>query len=89
MRVPSPRYSQRGVCAEAAYTTALDLPGGLLVYAKGEADPAVHQVRHSGKRLEVAVLDLAGEVEEIMASIRCLAQRVRRLRDEAGLSRAA
>ena len=72
-----------------AYTTALDLPGGLLIYAKGEAEPAVHQVRHSGKRLEVAALDLAGEIEEIIASIRCLALRVRRLRDEARLSRAA
>ena len=36
-----------------AYTTALDLPGGLLIYAQGEADVTVYEVRHSGKRLEV------------------------------------
>ena len=72
-----------------AYATALDLPGGLLIYAKGEADSAVYQVRHSGKRLEVAALDLAGEVEEIMASVGDLARRVRRLRDQGRNSRAA
>ncbi len=66
-----------------AYTTALDLPGGLLIYAKGEAQPAEYLVRNSGKRLEVAALDLSGEVEEILASIGGLARRVRRLRDEA------
>ena len=39
-----------------AYVTALDLPGGMLIYAKGERDTATHHVRHSGKRLEVAAL---------------------------------
>ena len=42
-----------------AYTTALDLPGGLLIYAKGEADS--WQRTSSGtpdKRLEVFALDL-------------------------------
>ena len=66
-----------------AYATALDLPGGLLIYAKGEAQPAEYLVRHAGKRLEVVSLDLSGEIEEILASIGCLARRVRRLRDEA------
>ena len=32
-----------------AYTTALDLPSGLLIYAKGEADTATYQVRHAGR----------------------------------------
>ena len=35
-----------------AYTTALNLPGGLLVYAKGEAENRVYRVRHSGKAIE-------------------------------------
>ena len=52
-----------------AYVTALDLPGGLLVYAKGEADTAEHLVRHSGKRLEVAALDLSGTLDEVLASV--------------------
>ena len=73
-----------------AYTTALDLPGGLLVYAQGEADNAVYEVRHAGKRLEVAALDLDGSLDDVLASVRRLAQRVHALRDEARqLSRAA
>ncbi len=66
-----------------AYTTALDLPGGLLIYAQGEAAPAEYLVRHSGKRLEVVSLDLSGQIEDVLASIGGLARRVRRLRDEA------
>ena len=47
-----------------AYATALDLPGGLLVYAQGEADTASYLVRHSGKRLDVVALDLSGSPSE-------------------------
>ena len=63
-----------------AYTTALDLHGGLLIYAQGEREPAMHTVRHSGKRLEVAALDLSGGLEGILASVEDLAQRVTGLR---------
>ena len=66
-----------------AYVTALDLPGGMLVYAKGEAEPVVHTVRHTGKRLEIAALDLSGALGEILADVGRLAGRVRALRDEA------
>ena len=66
-----------------AYATALNLPGGLLVYAQGEPEPATHTVRHSGKRLEVAALDLSGDLEGVLARVGDLAQRIR------GLSRAA
>ena len=69
-----------------AYTTALDLPCGLLIYAKGECDPATYTVRHSSKRLEVAALDLSGTLAEVLASVRFLAQKIKCLRDE---SRAA
>ena len=73
-----------------AYVTALDLPGGLLVYAKGEADTAEHLVRHSGKRLEVAALDLSGTLDEVLDRVRGLAVKVTALRDEAlALRRAA
>ena len=63
-----------------AYATALDLPGGLLIYAKGEDREVVHCVRHAGKRLEVAALDLSGSIDEIHARIGELANRVRALR---------
>ena len=69
-----------------AYATALNLPGGLLVYAKGETDPADHEVCHSGKRLKIATVDLAGPIEEILATIDLLALSVRSLRDEAHAS---
>ena len=72
-----------------AYVTALDLPGGLLVYAEGQADTA-YRVRHSGKRLEVAALDLSGTLDEVLDHVGRLAVKVTALRDEAlALRRAA
>ena len=73
-----------------AYTTALDLPGGLLIYAQGEADSTVHTVRHSGKRLEVAALDLSGSLDDILTQVKMLAAKVKALRANAqALRRAA
>ena len=73
-----------------AYVTALDLPGGLLIYAQGEAETAVFNVRHSGKRLEVAALGLSGSLDAVLERIDGLADRIRALRDEAiALDRAA
>ena len=66
-----------------AYATALDLPGGLLVYAQGEADTASYLVRHSGKRLDVVALDLSGTLDEVLERVRYVAERVRALRDTA------
>ena len=63
-----------------AYVTALDLPGGLLVYAEGGQEAATHTVRHAGKRLEVAALDLSGTLEGTLARVGTLAQRVTGLR---------
>ena len=67
-----------------SYATALDLPGGLLVYAQGEeVDGASYQVRHSGRRLEVATLDLAGTLDQTLKSVRRIADQVVLLRDAA------
>ena len=65
-----------------AYATALDLPGGLLIYAQGEAEPAEYVVRHAGKRLQVAALDLSGSHDELLAHVGELADSVRSLRRE-------
>lgn len=62
-----------------AYITALDLPGGMLVYAAGESESVVHEVRHCGKRLEIATLDMSGTLDEILENIRDIARRVRAL----------
>ena len=64
-----------------AYATALDLPGGLLVYAEGE--DATYRVRHSSKRLEVAALDLSGTLDAVLERVGEVANRVKALRNEA------
>lgn len=64
-----------------AYATALDLPGGLLIYAKGERQPSSYMIPNAGKRLEIAVVDLAGDVEELLHRVDELAKRVQRIRD--------
>ena len=66
-----------------AYATALDLPGGLLVYAHGEAVPASYLVVHAQKRLEVTALDLSGELATVLQQVEQVAQQVLALRDEA------
>ena len=67
-----------------SYATALDLPGGLLVYAQGEGvDDASYEVRHIGKRLDVASLGLAGTLEETLKNVRRIAEKVVVLRDAA------
>ena len=66
-----------------AYVTALDLPGGLLVYAQGEAETATYNVRNSDKRLEVAALDLRGSLDSVLRRVDGLANWIRALRSEA------
>ena len=66
-----------------AYTSVLDLPGGMLIYAQGEAEPVAHKVRHLGKSLEVAALDLSGTLDRIVARVEELATRIKALRNEA------
>ena len=66
-----------------AYVTALDLPGGLLVYAEGEADPATYRLRASRQRLHVVALDLSGTLDEVLERLGATAASVRALRNEA------
>lgn len=65
-----------------AYAIAGDLPGGLLIYAAGEREPAIHEIVNAGKRLDVVTLDLSGSPEHILAQIAGVAGRVRQLRAE-------
>lgn len=66
-----------------AYATALDLPGGLLIYAKGEPKPIVHTVQHGNKQLEVFALDMSGDLDDVLNDVASLAQRVRDLSSRA------
>lgn len=63
-----------------AYATALNLPGGLLIYAQDEAETGVFDVLNSGKRLEAASLDLSGTLEEVLESVEGVARQVNALR---------
>ena len=72
-----------------AYAAALDLPGGMLIYAQGERDEGEYQIRHVGKRLQVAALDLSGGLDAVLERVKVLANKVRALRDEARRRRTA
>ena len=72
-----------------AYATALDLPGGLLIYAQGEADTWSYRVKHADKCLEVMALDLSGTLDEVLERVQSVAASVQRLRMEASEVRAA
>ena len=67
-----------------AYVTAFDLPGGLLIYAEGERQCDSFRVRNAEKRLEIAEVNLAGDVDELLRRIDQLAERVQSLRRDAG-----
>ncbi len=56
-----------------AYTIAADLPGGVLIYAKGEDEPRVHITRIVEKQLRVVALDLELSPEGILEQIDSLA----------------
>ena len=60
-----------------AYATALDLPGGMLIYAEGEAGPTIHEINHIRKQLEIAALDLSGSLDEVLNRVKDIAGRVR------------
>lgn len=79
-RIQDDRVPNADLYQLLAYATALNLPGGLLVYAEGEADDVAHVVRHAGKRLEVSALDLSGTIDDLRGRIHRLAERVRCLR---------
>ena len=81
-RIHDERVPNADLYQMLAYVTALNLPGGMLIYAEGEAEPVVHEVRNSSKRLEVAALDLSGSLDDVLSRVDLLAGRVRGLRDE-------
>ena len=81
-RIENKRVPNDDLYQLLAYVSALDLPAGMLIYAKGEAEPVVHKVRHSGKRLEVAALDLSGSLEDVLVRVEQIAEGIRGLRNE-------
>lgn len=63
-----------------AYTIASGLPRGMLIYAKGEAEPTLHAIVHVDKVLEVVALDLAAKPDAILTQIDQIAHRIRTLK---------
>lgn len=61
-----------------AYTTALDLPEGVLIYCrgKGEAPERAVTVKNTGKRLIVWSVDLSGSVGQVEKEMAALAERI-------------
>ena len=63
-----------------AYTTALNLSSGMLIYAEGEkVDEDTYTVRHSDKQLQVSVLSLCGSLDDVLCRVRRIADRAREL----------
>eukprot|EP01047_Picozoa_sp_COSAG01_P001866 COSAG01_NODE_46_length_32080_cov_716.589319_15_plen_409_part_00 len=65
-----------------AYTIAAGIPEGLLIYAKGESDPAIHKIVMASKKLTVMGLDLAGSPDEVLGQIQTVAQEVKSQRSK-------
>ncbi|MDE2788509.1 MAG: hypothetical protein OXL37_17890 [Chloroflexota bacterium] len=82
-RIADDRIPNADLYQLLAYVTALDLPGGLLIYAKDEGEPRKYHVRHAGKRLEVAALDLSGTLDDALDRVDELANKVLALRYKA------
>ena len=58
-----------------AYCTALDLPEGHLVYARGNEEPAQHVIRHAGTTIHCHALQLDAEPDELLHQVTDLAER--------------
>lgn len=59
-----------------AYCTALGLPDGHLVYAKGNAPEVTHEVRRVGIVIHAHTVDLDAQPAELLQQVTDLAARV-------------
>lgn len=69
-------YPNEDLYQMLAYCTALGLPEGHLVYAKGNAPHASHRVRRAGTVLHQHALNLDQQPAELLAEIGALARRM-------------
>lgn len=69
-------YPEPDLYQMLAYCTALGLPEGHLVYAKGNAAHAAHQVRHAGIVIHQHALDLDQEPAGLLSDIAAVARRM-------------
>jgi len=76
-------YEHGDIYQLLAYTTALNVPQGLLVYANGEGAAGRYIVRHGNRTLEVMWVSLDGHPAAVLASVKTVADRVRAMRRSA------
>jgi 5-methylcytosine-specific restriction enzyme subunit McrC len=73
-RLPAAAYRNADLYQLLAYSVALDLPGGVLIYAADEGvSAAEHVVMHDLKRLRVVALDLSAPPKRILWQIERIA----------------
>lgn len=76
-RLPVGAYRNADLYQLLAYAVALDLPGGMLIYA---ADEGVHAAQHvvvnAGKRLDVVALDLLAPPAKILQQMAAIARHI-------------
>ena len=75
---PDGGFEHADIYQMLAYCTAANLPSGLLIYAKGESDPATYNITNANKTIELAAIDLEGQPEDILKQVKALACRVER-----------
>ena len=75
-RITSTDFPNADIYQMLAYCTAANLPSGLLIYAKGESDPATYNITNANKAIELAAIDLSGQPEDILRQVKGLACKV-------------
>jgi 5-methylcytosine-specific restriction enzyme subunit McrC len=76
-RLPAGAYSNADLYQLLAYSVAMDLPGGTLIYAADAGvNAAKHVVKMSGKQLTVVAMDLSAPPAVILRQIRALAAQI-------------
>ena len=83
-RIEPDGFKHADVYQMLAYCVASDLPSGLLVYAAEEHEPTSHVIKHVGKTIEIAALDLIGEPDAILGDVARIASLVRAHRARVG-----
>ncbi|MDX6602984.1 MAG: 5-methylcytosine-specific restriction enzyme subunit McrC [Solirubrobacterales bacterium] len=74
---PTPGVQHPDMYQLLAYTTATELPWGLLVYAAGESPERSYRIAAAGKEIEVRTLDLDRDPASVLAQVDAIASRVR------------
>lgn len=69
-------YPNADVYQMLAYCTALNLREGHLVYAKGNEEPALHDIRNADISIVAHALDLSAPPSDLLAQVAAVARRI-------------